>query len=312
MTAGGPDQVLDRRRIYILPTREGLGFGLVLCVMLLGSINYDNSLGFAMTFLLGSLAMVSTLHAHRSLSGLTVRWGGLRPGFAGGEAGFDLLIDNPTDRPRHGLKVRHALVAGTRHGPGDRVFDIDVPANETTRVIIRVPAARRGLLAAPRVSITSRYPFGWFRAWSVVRAEARCPVYPRPVGNRNLPVSALDPRPRGGARGSGADDFIGFRDYRPGDSPRHIHWRAVARGHGTPVKLFGGAEAAEVLLSWQAASGSDESRLSQLCRWVLEANERGIRFALEIPGTRLSPGLGEGHRAEALRSLAVYGQAEPA
>ena len=47
---GGP-VVLDRKRIYILPTRRGLLFAVFLLVMLLGSINYALSLGFVLTFL---------------------------------------------------------------------------------------------------------------------------------------------------------------------------------------------------------------------------------------------------------------------
>ena len=48
--AGGPRQsiVLGRRRIYILPTRQGLGFAVLLVAMLLGSANYDNGLGYVL------------------------------------------------------------------------------------------------------------------------------------------------------------------------------------------------------------------------------------------------------------------------
>ena len=54
---------LDQRRIFILPTRRGLGFALVLVLMLLGDINYNLSLGYVLTFLLATLAVLSMLHA---------------------------------------------------------------------------------------------------------------------------------------------------------------------------------------------------------------------------------------------------------
>jgi hypothetical protein len=63
---------LDRRRIYILPTRFGVLYAFALFAMLLASMNYNNSLGFGLTFLLGSLALVAMLHCHRNLSGLVV------------------------------------------------------------------------------------------------------------------------------------------------------------------------------------------------------------------------------------------------
>ncbi|HWU82526.1 MAG TPA: hypothetical protein VN063_03450, partial [Methylophilaceae bacterium] len=41
--------VLTRRHIYILPTRYGLLYGVILIGMLIGSINYTLSLGFFLT-----------------------------------------------------------------------------------------------------------------------------------------------------------------------------------------------------------------------------------------------------------------------
>ncbi|HSH53768.1 MAG TPA: hypothetical protein VK967_01965, partial [Methylotenera sp.] len=43
---------LSRRHIYILPTRFGWLYAMLLIALLTGSINYSLSLGFAMTFLL--------------------------------------------------------------------------------------------------------------------------------------------------------------------------------------------------------------------------------------------------------------------
>ena len=44
--------LLTQRRVYILPTRQGVAFGAVLVVMVLGSINYQLGLGFVLAFLL--------------------------------------------------------------------------------------------------------------------------------------------------------------------------------------------------------------------------------------------------------------------
>ncbi|MGD8886577.1 MAG: DUF58 domain-containing protein, partial [Gammaproteobacteria bacterium] len=53
---------LTQRRIFILPTRQGILFAIVLVIMLIGSINYNNSLGYLLTFLLASVAVVSILY----------------------------------------------------------------------------------------------------------------------------------------------------------------------------------------------------------------------------------------------------------
>src|SRR5690606_4630090 len=57
---------LTQRRIYVLPTAAGLGFAIALVVMLVTSINYNLSLGYALVFLLGGAATASIVHAFRN------------------------------------------------------------------------------------------------------------------------------------------------------------------------------------------------------------------------------------------------------
>src|SRR5512135_1452982 len=79
----GDDVLLTHRCVYILPTRHGLMFAFVLALLLVGSINYAVGLGFAFTFLLGGLGLVSILHTYRNLAGLTLHPGKCEPVFAG-------------------------------------------------------------------------------------------------------------------------------------------------------------------------------------------------------------------------------------
>ena len=51
--------LLDRRRVYILPTRAGILFAAAMLMMLIGSINYMLQLGFLLTFLVTSMALVA-------------------------------------------------------------------------------------------------------------------------------------------------------------------------------------------------------------------------------------------------------------
>ena len=50
---------LIQRRIYILPTQAGMVFGLILFAMLLGAMNYSNSLAFGLTRVATSLIAAS-------------------------------------------------------------------------------------------------------------------------------------------------------------------------------------------------------------------------------------------------------------
>ena len=90
---------LHRRRIYILPTRRGVFFGLLLLLLLLGSINYALSLGFVLTFLLAGLGHVAMLHTYRNLSGIQLSDGAAAPVFVGEHAQFQVNIEAPGQRP---------------------------------------------------------------------------------------------------------------------------------------------------------------------------------------------------------------------
>ena len=304
VAGGAGGERLGTRRVYILPTRHGVGFGAVLLVMLLGAINYNNSLAYLLTFLLLSAGLVGMLHTWRNLYGLRVSLGAPRPAFAGGRAGLPLLLDNPERLPRQVLLAW--LPAGAKAGiPAQRTA---LAAGSQATLTLECPAPRRGRLAMGKVVVATRWPLGLFRAWTVLHDERECLVYPRPAGRRELPGSAVAAAHGRTGPGAGSDDFAGLRDYQVGDPPRHIHWKAVAREQGVPVKVFSGAAAAELLLDYDATPPADaETRLSQLCLWLLEADARGLRYGLRLPGLELPAGEGEAHRERCLAALATWG-----
>ena len=53
--AATADVVLVQRRVFILPTRQGLVFGGTLALMLAASVNYNLNLGYVLTFLLAGM-----------------------------------------------------------------------------------------------------------------------------------------------------------------------------------------------------------------------------------------------------------------
>lgn len=293
-------------RIFILPTRYGLAFALVLGAMLLGAINYNNGLAYVLTFLLASVAMVSMLHAHRNLTGLKLGVAAPKPAFAGSAARFYLTIDNRGRPARYALNVRYHYDPNAADKL-DGVHHMDLGADMVAREAIEVAAIKRGLQPLGQLVLATRYPFGLFRAWCPLSIATACLVYPRPEGRQSLPQSAAPGARESGRRGVGRDDFAGFRDYVPGDSPRQIHWKAVAREQGLPVKVFSGADLGDLMLRFEdVAATAIEARLSQLCRWVLDADAAGFRYGLSLPGTEIPPAEGESHRHACLKALALF------
>lgn len=291
--------VLTQRRIFILPTRYGLGLACVLFVMLTGSVNYALSLGFVLTFLLGSMAIVSVLHAFRNLAELRVSLSRADPVFAGETARFPLHLENPS-------RQRRVSIGLAREAEEQDLAD--VAPGGAAELELRVPAPHRGVLRPGRFTLFTRFPLGLFYAWSPVELVASCLVYPRP-DNAPLPTqSAHAAAGEASIAGRGDDDFSGLKPYHPGDPPRRIAWKAVARGQAFLTKQFSGQAAEEMWLAWDdlPSALSVEPRLSRLTGWVLRADRAGLSYGLRLPGTLFSPASGEQHRLRCLEALARF------
>ena len=292
--------VLGHRRVYIVPSRLGLFFGGALAILLVGSINYALSLGFALTFLLAGMGVAAMVQTTRNLARLSVRAGRSDAVFAGEAAKFRLALSNAGDFDRPEILLRH-LGSGTQQ-------TVDIAAANATDAVLPVPAPRRGWLPLGRVMLETRFPVGLFRAWSYVEPDCRCLVYPRPVASA-LPPHAPTAQ-AGGARAhaQGSDDFSGLRGYQPADSPRHVAWKSVARSDVMLTKQFAGDAVAELWLSLSDLPSSLglEQRLSRLAGWVLAAERSGALYGLRLPGAGIEPSRGDAHRTACLEALALY------
>lgn len=289
---------LHRRRIYIIPTRLGAAFGILLFCMLLGAMNYANSMAFALTFLLTGVALVAMHHTHRNLLNLQLSAGHCDPVFAGQWINFQIVLHNPTPRNKIAIAVNWI-----DHPPQGYV---DIPSGE--RRLFRLPlrSHKRGHLPAGRFTAHTRYPLGLFYAWNYIELDMQGLVYPVPEEGRSQPPPA-----RGEGRGqrhelAGQEDYAGLRPYQRHDSPRLIHWKAFPRSQQLVVKQFADPMADSLWLDWDSLPGMEhEQRISRLCRWILDAHRAGRSYGLRLPQLALPPACDEAHRHRCLEALAL-------
>lgn len=312
------DVLLDRRRVYILPTRAGVLFAAAVIVLLVGSINYGLQLGFLLTFVVASMAVVGMYHTHRNLARVLVRGDRVESVFAGDVASFELLVTNPTPEARHALHFNFVLpmrrrtrrvfgVPFGREQPNAGTF-ADVPARGSCSVRLPLPTRRRGRLKCPRVRIETRFPFGLWQAWAYLRPALSAIVYPAPEEDAPPLPLATGGSADGGTLATTGDDFGGVRPYQAGDTRRMIAWRLSARSDELSVKLFEAVGGGELTLDFAALPPylNVEQKLSRLARWVLDADAAQRRYALVLPGGGVPLGSGAEHRERCLTALALY------
>jgi uncharacterized protein (DUF58 family) len=291
--------VLSGRRIYIVPSALGIAFSLMIFAMFLGAMNYANNLALGLAFMLGALGLTAMHHCHRNLAGILIRSNAAEPVFVGQTARFRIAVENTAPLARHEITVANELgfAEPCRVEPNGRAV-----------LEVEVPATRRGQLVLDAFEITTRHPFGLFRAWAYLHMNDRCVVYPRPSERgRKAPPLETD---TGGAQDTivkGDDDFAGLRSFHPGDPPSRIAWKAYARDQSLQVKLYAGTAVTSHVFDWDALPGLGvEERLSQLCRWIEDAHAAGRAFGLKLPTQRIEPNVGAAHRQHCLTTLALF------
>jgi len=290
--------VLRHSRIYILPTRRGMAVFGMIAIMLLTSLNYALSLGFAATFLLAGLAAAALLHTFRNLSGIELAPLAAGETFAGGTLPFTLAIAGSAS-------ARHAI---TLSAGGSAPVTVDVVADAAMPVTLEVPAPKRGRVALGRVTLSSDFPVGLWRGWAYIHFPLAGVVFPAPEAD----APPLPPGRQGAhalsAASDGDADLAGLRSYQPGDPLQRVAWKAVARGAGWHTKHFaGGGSQGPAQLAWNALPRTldAEARIARLAAWVLAAERVARRFSLALPGSMLPAGQGREHRRAALTALAM-------
>lgn len=297
--------VLTQRNIYILPTRAGLLFAMTLAILLIASINYQLNLGYVLTFLLAGSGTVSMQLTHNTLRGLTLHMKPVAPVFAGDAAGMEVVLSSPSG-PRHGIGLK---VEGADAGT---LTWVDVPAGgQATAHVSFVPSAR-GRHELPTLSAETRFPLGFFRAWTIWRPAAQVLVYPQPE-RPPAPMPSARPVPGGPAqsrRTQGAE-VEGVRAYRRGDPLKMVFWKKAAKTMETGGELVSRDTSAsaqhELWLDWQACGTlSPEDKLSRLTAWVVAADRAGVNYGLKLPGVDITRDHGEAHRRHCLETLALW------
>lgn len=288
---------LNRRCIFIVPTGFGFFFAAVLTLIVAGGLNFNNNSALLFGFLFVAIAWVSMHQTFNNLNGLTLLAAHPDTAFAGESLPLRLDFQVADGQPRSEINVE---IGGSRSllalsGEGEARLDCSLPSEQ------------RGWMPLPAVRVSTVWPFGLFYAWGYFRPTQQGLVYPRPqVGRPPLPEGEIGLALA--RRRAGGEDFAGLREYRAGDPPRRIAWKASARQDQLLVQQLEHPSAPDLLLDLAQTPGRDlEERLSRLCRWVLMAEQGHRRYQLQLGSTVLGPDVGAAHRERCLRALATHG-----
>lgn len=289
---------LNHQLIFIIPNKRGFGFGFLLTIQWLTAINYENNLAFILTFLLAGIAMLGIFKTFSNLSGIEVSVRQNQPVFVGDQAGFEVLLANQSALPRYAVWLKSGQSSPVK---------LDIPASHSEKGTLGIKATRRGWLDPGPITVFSEFPLGLFYAWSPLNFTARILIYPRPAADF-LPF----PEITGSGTEAGhlrfnTDELHGFKNYQAGDNIQRIQWRSIAKGQPLQVSLYVENRNDDVHFRLDETPGSDlEAQLSRLCRWITDAETKGLKYSLSLPGNLIPARRGPSHYRECLTSLALF------
>lgn len=292
---------LAARRIYIVPTRAGLGLAALLLAMLLAGLNYQNGLALLLCFTLSGLLLVTMLHCHQRLQGLRLDSLTLQPAFAGQSVYLSAVLHLPADEEAADLQA-------SLRGADPTVFAAHTVDARRAQLTLSAAVLQRGVWHLPALRLQTQAPFGLFRTWTWIHLPLHTLVYPAAVGTLALPAGRSGGTGDSASATAGADEWLGLRDHREADGLRQVDWKRWARGGSMQVRQFSGASGGvrELDLS-QVPLPSLEARLSQLTAWLLQSDALGESYLLRLPGLQLDAAQGPAHLQRCLAALAVHG-----
>ena len=289
---------LTRDRVYIVPTKAGLIFSILLLTLLIGFINYEKSLGFVLTFLLAGIGNILLLSTWRNIAGLEVKGNDALPIFCGETAVFSVQLIN------HQLLNRHSI-AISQHGIEHDI--VDCRANRNQHIHFKVTGKQRGRLDAGRFRLYTEFPSGLFVAWTWLDLSMSSIVYPVPETNITLPIFDRSDSGNSDTSGHGMENFSHLRKYHKGDKMNRISWKAAAKTDKLFSKEFIGAKPVTRWINWHEITARDnEHRLSIITALIINAENQRQRYGLKLPDVQITAGHGNKHFHQCLTVLALF------
>lgn len=295
-------QQFSQKNLFILPTGAGVMFGIMLLIMLITGINYQNSLIYLLTFVLGGVFVGAMHQTHRNLAGVTLALTRAGESVDGDTAPFSLRLT---------AGKNDAVAVHVSHNRSLPVI-VTVPAGQSRDISVLVNAVRRGYLRPEKIRIETRYPFGLLKAWSWLRPASAGLVFAKPVTAPEVIATVEDGDSAAQTRVQPGSDSADLRPWREGDSSQRVLWKRFARTGQLVVADWQGHTGNPQWLDFQAFAGADtELRLSYLAYLVNDRQRQGMRFGLNLPGQSIEPDTGAAHALRCQRALAVWGCEKP-
>lgn len=302
-----------KNRIFIIPTGHGIAFLAMVVVIVMIAAASANNLVFTLGFILFALYLVSMVMTHLNLSDLEFEIEETDL-IAGQSSSIVVRCLNKGNSALSALEL-----AWSQRG---RVFVretfkvstlVRIEPKNYENIGVEINFQHRGYFELPDLIISTKFPFGLFKAWMRISSKKNIYVYPQPLKGL-IPELFSGENFNDGKVHLGVEkkeDFKEHASYQSGESQHHVDWRAFARRGELLLKRYEGDNSSWILISWRQVKDLPfEEGLSMLADALMSARAQGIGCRFDLHPEEILVGSNDIHYRDCLRRLTLLRGAE--
>jgi uncharacterized protein (DUF58 family) len=206
------------------------------------------------------------------------------------EAMVDFGVKNGSRGMRLSIAVEDPHLCDTS------MFVNSIGPQESVEITTARRADHRGLLEATPIKVSTVAPFGVAERFRRVRVDGTTLVLPAvvPLGRLSFvePAPSMNTSIHSAPRRGQGPEYFGVREYRAGDSMRHVHWPSTARTGAVMVREFEEETTRRVAIIVDACrdAGDSWTPLDRCCcaaasiALAASAQGQGVRLVLAEDG----------------------------
>ncbi len=312
---GSYKHVLSSRNIFIMPTRFGFSYLLLVTLLFLLGTNYQNNIILLLSYLLASLFITTMMHSFYNFSQLTFTSTKLQYGFASQNIYFPIQVK--TSKDHYDINFHFYQIEQNVD-----LTKLDLCSRGEVQVLVSIKPELRGVHELGRIKVFSEYSLGLFITWAMLDFSHQVIVFPHPkkLSNHSNFLSSINEKGPDEleykTNQSGIDDFSELKNYIVGESQARVAWKQLARGQGKLTKHYQSQQGNPIWLKLSSMPHTDiETQLSYLCFLILEYGKTQQQFGLLLDSNlssvdqenvSISPDAGNQHQQNCLIALAKF------
>jgi hypothetical protein len=283
------------KKIYILPTANGLKLLSINLILLITGMIYGNNFILLFNFLVFSLFFCSMLYTHFNLEGIDLLSSEIDPGFANSVSNLNLSFKNNSNYSKFSINIKCSQTPLIQFKKSNDLF---LEAKSTTKLSLPIELLKRGKSSINKIEVSTSYPFGFFRTFTYFHVNTNATIYPIPIKgdvvlvNNHLKLEGRE------------DNDIELKEYLLGDSLTRIHWKKSA--HNLISKKIIEYDYNAINITLKHKLKLNELELSNIAYSAIEFNRMKKIFGIEVENLHVPTGVGSGHLTITLEKLADY------